>query len=40
MDQSGELCIATDKGMFFGTHDGSYSFLENKEEIYFKGCVV
>jgi len=40
MDQSNELCIATLKGMFFGRHDGSYSFVENKEDIYFNGCDV
>jgi len=39
-DQSEELCIATSKGMFFGKYDGSYSFVENSEEFYFKNCVV
>jgi len=36
-NQSGELCFATWKGLFFGGYDKSYSisFAENKEESYF-----
>jgi len=26
--------------MFFGRYDGSFSFAENKEELYFKGRMV
>eukprot|EP00350_Pseudokeronopsis_sp_OXSARD2_P014033 CAMPEP_0170546292 /NCGR_PEP_ID=MMETSP0211-20121228/4664_1 /TAXON_ID=311385 /ORGANISM="Pseudokeronopsis sp., Strain OXSARD2" /LENGTH=84 /DNA_ID=CAMNT_0010850687 /DNA_START=1008 /DNA_END=1262 /DNA_ORIENTATION=+ len=40
MDLSGELCIATSNGLFFGSHDESYAFVENKEESYFNGCKV